>query len=159
MSGDYDDLLNRTWEEIPQEQVLPVGDWLLKGQNAAFIKPKDESQSPKVLFSYTAQQPVEVDEDELNELSESGYDIEITKLSFTIFINDASSWHDVKAHLEAHGLTMEGKIFDDKGKLAFNKAFRKSQVVAYLEQDHWEDKVTKKTKWRNSLSNFRPVGD
>lgn len=160
MSGDYDDILNRSWEEIPSEQVLPIGHWVVRAKNAAFIRPKEEGKHSQVFFSYVAYQPTDdVDEAELEELVNSGYDISITRLSHTIFIETAADWSKVKDHLASHGLTMSGKIFDDKGKLAFNADFRKTEVTAYLDQDHWEDKVTKKTKWKNTLSDFKPVGD
>ncbi len=30
---DYDDILNRTWDEIPEPKLLPGGGWALKGGN------------------------------------------------------------------------------------------------------------------------------
>lgn len=159
MSDDYDDLLNKTWEGIPKPQVLPIGDWLVVGKNAAFIRSKKEGQSNKVLFTTKARQALDnVDEGELEELMASGYDITINDLNHTIYIESDADWNKVRDFLAVFGVELEGRLFDDKGKLAFNKAFRGAEAITFLEQRNWEDDAHT-VHWDNKMTNFRPVED
>jgi hypothetical protein len=151
---DYDDILNRTWEDVPEPVLLPVGDWLIAGKNAALIKPTKEGQSLKVLFSYGAKSPVAVAEDLLEELGD--YDITINDLTYTIYLESAADWDKVRKHLALHGVEMTGAILDDNGKLAFNKAFRGAEVVGQVGQRSYEN-ADGDTIWQNSLSKFQAV--
>lgn len=153
---DYDDILNRTWEEIPTPVLLPAGGWLLVGKNAALVKPKEEGKSLKILFSYQAKEPVSVAEDLLEELAD--YDISINDLSFTVYIETPADWAKVKRHLALAGVEMTGSILDEAGKLAFNKAFRGSEVVAEVGQRSYDD-ANGDTIWQNSLSKFQKVAE
>lgn len=153
----YDDILNRTWEEIPEPVLLPNGGWLLAGKNAALVKPKDDTgKSLKVLFSYQPKEAVSVRDDDIEALGD--YDISINDLQFTIYIETASDWTKVRKHLALHGVEMEGAILDENGKLAFNKAFRGSEVVAEVAQRSYDD-ANGDTIWQNNLSKFRKVAE
>lgn len=157
MSEDYSDLLNMTWDDIPKEQVLPNGPWLLAGKNVAFVRPRKEDQSPKVLFTYKAKEPSpEVNQDELEEMVGSGYDFTINDLNMTFYIESPKDWDKVRVHLEKHGLSLSGRLFDSNGKLSFARDFRGAEVVADLEQRNWEDDAHQ-IHWENKLTNFRPV--
>lgn len=152
---DYDDILNATWEGMPTEVVLPAGAWVLRGENAAFVRPKEEGKKAKVLFSYKAVAPVEgVDTSSLPD----DYDISINNLTFTIFIETAKDWDQVRKHLAKHGVAVTGALFDERGKLAFNKAFRGTEVVANLEQDNYEN-AQHEVIWQNKLSGFQRAED
>ena len=150
----YDDILNATWDDIPVEHVLPTGGWLLRGDNAAFIRPKEEGKKAKVLFTYKAVQPTEtVRAEDLEELPE-GYDLSINNLQHQVFIESAADWDNVRKHLAKHGITLTGNLFDERGKLAFNKAFRGSEIVANLDQDNYQNDAGE-TIWKNKLNNFQ----
>lgn len=151
---DYDDILNRSWDEIPEPQILPAGDWLVAGANAALVKPTEEGKSLKVLLSYTAKSPVAVDEDKLAELGE--YDISTSDLNYTIFVEKASDWDKVRKHLAIAGVPMEGAILNENGKLGFAKAFRGSEVVVELGERSFQNQAGE-TIWQNSMSKFRTV--
>lgn len=152
----YEDILNRTWDEIPEPVLLPAGGWLLAGKNVALVKPKEEGKSLKILFSYQAKEAISVAEDLIEELGD--YDIAINDLSFTIYVENPSDWNKVRKHLALHGVEMEGSILDENGKLAFNKAFRGSEVVAEIGQRSYDD-ANGDTIWQNSLAKFQKVAE
>lgn len=155
--SNYDDILNRTWEDVPEPVLLPGGGWLFKGQSAGLVKPREEGEGKlKVIFNYKAVRPVTVAEDLLDELGD--YDFTINDLSFTIFLESAADWDKVRKHLAIHGVEMKGSILDENGKLAFNKAFRDSEVVAEVSQRSYENRDGD-TIWQNSLSKFQAVDE
>lgn len=152
--AEYDDILNATWDDIPEAQLLPVGNWLLKGSNVAYLKPKTEEDKAKVLFTYKASKPVNVAEDLLEELGD--YDVSINDLQLQIFIESAADWTKVRKQAELGGVDVGNKLFDDSGKLAFAKKFRGSEVVAEVGQRNYtnrDDEVV----WQNSISKFQRV--
>lgn len=155
MAQDYDELLNQTWEELPVAVLLPAGGWLLKGTTVGFVKPKEEGQSAKVLFTYKAKEPISVADDLLDELPE-GYDLDINDVQYTIYIENAGDWDKVRKHLAQHGVTLTGRLFDDNKKLAFAKAFSGTEVIAELGQRSYEN-AAGETIWQNSVSKFQKV--
>lgn len=152
--ADYDDILNATWEDLPVAQLLPVGNWLLKGSNVAFIKAKTEDEKSKVLFTYKAHSPVNVADDLLEELGD--YDITINDLQLQVYIENATDWANVRKQAELGGVKVEGKLFDDAGKLAFAKAFRGSEVVAEVGQRNYTNRDGD-VIWQNSVAKFQRV--
>lgn len=152
--SNYDDLLNRTWDDIPEPVLLPGGGWLLVGKNAALIKPREAGKSLKILYTYGAKQAVSVADDLLEELGD--YDITVNELNFTQYIETAADWDKVRRHLALHGVEMEGAILDEAGKLAFNKAFRGAEVVAEIGQRSY-DNNDGETIWQNSVAKFQKV--
>lgn len=154
MQLDYDDLLNTSWENIPEPVNLPGGSYLIKGANVAFVKAKEEGKPHKVLFSYNAQSPVAVDEDALAELPE-GYEIETNDLTYTVFIEKAADWNNVRKHLELHGIELTGGIFEN-GKLSFAKAFRGAEIVAEVGQRFYTNAAGDSIP-QNTLSKFQRV--
>lgn len=149
---DYDDIMNRTWDDIPQPQLLPGGGWLIKGRNAGFMKAAEEGKSAKVIFFYTAKEPVTVGQDLLDEMGD--YDFAINDLSYTIYIETAADWDKVRKHLEKHGVELSGKLFNDAGKLAFSKKFAGAEVTAEIGQRSYENNDGE-TIWQNTLSKFQ----
>lgn len=153
---DYDDILNRTWEDVPEPELLPAGGWLLVGGNVSLIKPKEDGKSAKILFSYKAKEPVSVADDLLEELGD--YDFSINDLNYTVYIENASDWDKVRKHLALSGVEIDNKakIVNEAGKLSFAKAFRGSEVVADVGQRSYENSEGN-TIWQNSLSKFAKV--
>lgn len=155
---DYDDVLNETWDDLPVEKTLPDGGYRLKGTNVAWVKPKTEGQKAKVLFSYEAKEPLTVDADVLEEKLGDNYDLALNNLTFTIFIETAKDWQQVKKHLKVHGIEAEGPLFDDNKKLAFAKAFRGSEVVAQIGHRFFENNAGEQVE-QNTLSKFQAVAE
>jgi hypothetical protein len=153
---DYDDILNRSWDDIPEPKLLPGGNWLMVGKNAALVKPKEEGKSLKILFTFGAKSPVDVAEDLLDELGD--YDVTINEVSHTIYLETASDWNKVRKFLALVGIEMEGSILDEAGKLSFNKAFRGSEIVAEVGQRSYDD-AAGETIWQNTLAKFQKVAE
>lgn len=156
MALDYEDILNRSWDEVPEPQNLPSGGWLLKGTNVSLVKPREEGQSLKVLFTYKAVKPVSVAEDLLEEMGD--YDFSVNDLQFTVYLESAADWNSVRKHLAIHDLSMDGNILDGNGKLAFAKKFRGAEVIAQVGERSYENSVGE-TVWQNTLSKFQKVAD
>ncbi len=71
MSGDYEEILNKSWDEIPVSQVLPVGSYRLKSGGANIMEAKSDDKNDCVLFIYTPVEPLEdVDADAMAELGD-----------------------------------------------------------------------------------------
>lgn len=156
MAVDYDDILNRTWDDIPEPKLLPGGGWVVVGRTAGLVKPKEEGQSLKVLFNLKAKSPINVPEEELAELE--GYDISTNDLQHTIYIESASDWDKVRKFLTVFGVEMQGKILDENGKLSFAKAFNGAEAVAEIGQRNYDNRDGE-TVWQNTLSKFQKIAE
>lgn len=126
MSEDYADILNTSWDNIPEVQVLPEGSWLLRGRNATYQAAKSADGSPVVLFVYQAKEPMDdVDAAQLAALGDN-YDIAANRIFFRFYINDNSSWDGVRKHLAKHGVDPKGTVKESLD------AFKGTEVIAYL---------------------------
>ena len=149
----YEEILNRSWDDIPEELLLPVGSWLLTGRNASFLPAREEGKNPRVLFFYTPKEPMDdVDQDALAEIGyPDNYDISENQIVKTIWIEGNRDWRQVKAHLEMHGVdTSAGSIMESL------KAFRGTEVVAYLDQRQFT-RANGEEQFENSPTNFSPI--
>lgn len=127
MADNYQDILKRSWDDIPEPKLLPTGSWLLKGKNVAVFPPREEGQAMRVGFFYEAKEPMDdVSADELASLG-SDYSYAENDIVKQFFINRNKDWDSVRKHLALHGIETEGKTQDETFK-----AFKNSEVVAYL---------------------------
>lgn len=127
MSDAHSDILNKSWADIPQPKVLPVGTWLLQGRNASFIPKKEDSTlSARVLFFYRAKEPMDdVNQDELAALGDN-YDFDNNDIVKQFWVDRPKDWDAVRRHLELHGVEISGSIQDTL------KRFKNTEVLAYL---------------------------
>lgn len=153
---DYDDLLNRTWDDIPEDKLLPGGGWLVAGRNASLVKPKEDGQSLKVLFNMKAKEPVSVAQEELDDLGD--YDVTANDLTYTIYVEKPSDWNKVFKFLDTFGVTVDRSdpILNSEGKLAFSKAFGGAEAIAEIGQRVYQTREGE-TKQDNTLSKFQKV--
>ena len=148
--SDYADIVQQSWDEIPEVKVLPAGSWLLRGRNATYQPAKGEG-SPSVLFVYGVKEPMDdVDNAELAKLG-TDYDVEANKIFTRFFIGDNSDWDKVRKHLEKHGVTTKGQSISDS-----LKGFQGSQVIAYVDQRSFTNNAGQ-PQVENTASNFTPV--
>lgn len=145
----YDDILDRTWDEMPEAKILPDGDWLLKGRNAAFVGPKGDTNA-KVLFFYIPEQAMEdVDPEALAALGDD-YELSDNQIVFTIWIESNRDWQSVRRHLEKHGVDPSLTIREQF------KKFKGTEAVATLGFRSFQTS-TGDTVQENTASNFRSV--
>jgi hypothetical protein len=131
--SDYAEILQTSWDDIPEPQNLPTGSWKLKLRNVNFI-PAKEDKSAKVLFFYTAKAP----------------DFANTDLVAQFFIERDKDWDQVRKHLKVLGVEPEGSIQD-----TFKKA-KGSEVFAYVgERTYKNSQGTLVTT--NTLSDFEAI--
>lgn len=149
--ADYEDILSKSWDEIPEVQTLPVGSWLLRARNASYQAPKSADASPAVLFVYTAKEPMEdVDSEELSKLGDN-YDISANRIFSRFFVQDAADWDNVRKHLAKHGIDTKGQSIEESLKQVKGR-----EVIAYLGQRSFTTNAGE-TKEENTPSNFVPV--
>lgn len=149
--SDYADIAELSWDNIQEPKVLPVGTYLLKLRNASFQPAKEEGKSPVVMFVH---QPKEaMDDVKTDELAELGteYDIGENKVFTRIFIEDGSSWQQVRVLLKKHGIEASGKIEESLKKA------RNSEVLGYLDVDHFTRRDGSLSSG-NKVTEFAPVG-
>lgn len=145
----YDDILDRTWDEMPETKVLPDGDWLLKGRNAAFVAPKGDGNA-KVLFFYTPEQAMEdVDPSALEALGED-YDLKDNQIVFTIWIENNRDWQAVRRHLAKHGVDPTLTIREQF------KKFRGTETIARVGLRTFTNAAGESVP-ENTASDFREV--
>lgn len=149
--NDYNDLLNASWDEIPEQKLTPNGSWLLRGKNASFVAPKGDANG-RVLFVYSPKDPIEVDSDAIAELEAEGYDVGDNQLFYTVWIERNSDWDKVRKHLAKHG------IDDSSQTIAQSlKAFRNTQVVGHVGVRTFTRKGSTETTIENTVDNFAAV--
>lgn len=154
---DYDDIIDRAWEDVPEAVVLPDGQWLVKGGNVSLVKPKEEGKSFRILWNYTAEKPVNVDRELLTELGD--YDITTNELVYTQYVEKPSDWNKVREHLALHGVEIDpSEKIVVNGKLSFAKAFRNSEVVATLAYHSFETQAGE-TVEENKMTKFSAVAE
>jgi len=126
----YEDLLKRSWSEIPEVFLLPVGTWRLRARNAVFQPPKSAESNACMLFIYDAREPQDdVNEDALAELG-ADYDFSENRVFGRFWLETGADWDNVRKHLAKHGvdvdnLSIEDSLKDVKGR----------EIFAYLNQD------------------------
>lgn len=131
MTEKYEDTLNRSWDDIPEPQMLPPGSWLLRGNNVAVFPPKEEGQKTRVVFFYEAKEPMEdVQQEDLDALGDYAYsENDIVK---QFWINKNKDWDAVRKHLDLHGISTKNEDGTTKSQLETFKEFKGAEIVSFL---------------------------
>lgn len=148
----FDDILDRSWDDIPEAVTLPGGQYLLKGRNAVYTPPKEEGQSGKVLFFLTPKEPIagEVDEDALAALGED-YDYSVNEVVYTVWIESMRSWGDVRKVLAMFGIE-GGNIRQSL------KEIRNREVVGNLDTRTYTNSLGQLVE-QNVVTSFQSIND
>lgn len=144
---DYADILEMSWEDIPEPKLVPDGSWLFTLKNASYQPPKGDA-SPRVMFVYSPKEPMDdVDAGELEKLGD--YDYTENRAFHVLWLETKRDWDNVRKHLTLHGLEPTGNIVE------YLKTVRSlgGQVVAYVTTDNFKNKDGQ-TVPQNRLSNF-----
>lgn len=148
--SDYKDIAELSWEEIQEPKPLPVGTYLLKLTNAVFQPAKDESKSPTVMFVHKPKEAMDdVDTGELSALG-AEYDIGENKIFTRIYIEDGSSWDQVRKLLAKHGVAVKGSVPETL------KNAKGAEVLGYLDQRSFARKDGTQAV-ANNVTEFAPV--
>lgn len=122
--SNYEEILSRSWDDLPEDKVLPEGSWILRGRNATFQKSEGKG-GDRFLFIYQVQEAMDdVDEKALSSLG--NYDVKDKQVFFTMFVQRPNDWKALRAHLAKHGIDVTGNIQQSL------QAFPGTDVVAYL---------------------------
>ena len=132
----YDDILDRSWDDVQKPQVLPDGSWKLNCRNASYVAAPAEDKSAKVLFFYEAVEPMDdVDVDALNALGDE-YDISENDLVATFWVNKGKDWDKVRNHIKRHGIDVTGMTFKESFE-----AVRGGEIIGYLGTRTYENRA------------------
>lgn len=128
MTDSYEDIADRSWDEIPEEKTLPGGSWLLRGRSASYKPAKDDNSSPAILFIHTAKEPMDdVDDEELQALG-ADYDIGQNRIFTRFYLETGRDYKRVRDFLEVHGVEIDPK----KSIKETLPAFKGTQAIAVL---------------------------
>lgn len=134
--GSYqEEILDRSWDEIPVPKLLPVGSYLLKGRNASYVAGQGEN-SPKALFFYVPKEAMDdVDANALSELGDD-YDFAANQIVYTVWLETPRNWDELRNHLAKHGIDTKGKSVKES-----LKAFKGTEVIAYLNTRNFQNRA------------------
>ena len=144
-AGDYDNILNRQWGDIPEVVLIPSGSWVLKGKNAAYKAPSGESNG-RVLFFLVPKEPMDdVPQSALDALGDD-YDYSSNQIVKTVWIESNRDWKTVEKILTAMNVDMSGTIQQTL------KRVKGAEVVAFVDQREFVSRG--ETKQENTAENF-----
>jgi hypothetical protein len=150
--SDYADIADLSWENIQEPHPVPNGTYLLKLKNAVFQPSKEEGKSPVVMFVHAPKEAMaDVNADELAALG-AEYDISENKVFTRIYIEDGSSWAQVRNILSKHGLKPSGSVEESLKKA------KGAEVLGYLVTDRFERK-DKTIGENNKVTEWAPVDE
>lgn len=149
MAEKYSDLLNRSWDDIPQPKLLPEGTWLLKVRNVSYFPKNDEKNQPeRVAFFFEAKEPMDdVDGSELTALGKD-YDYAINDVVKQFSIFRPKDWNDVRSLLGLMGIESKGA-----SQAETFKAAKGHEVFGFLQRSVFTTKAGE-TKEDNSVASF-----
>lgn len=134
-TGDYESILNKSWGEIPEVQLLPAGSWLVRCRGASYVAPKTADQSPQLAFIYEAIEPMDdVDEEALTALGED-YSFSDNRLFHRFWFKTGADRQMVRNHLQKHGIDP-----DDYTVAESLKAVKGRDIIAVVAQETYKPK-------------------
>jgi hypothetical protein len=115
---DYDDILDRSFDDIPMPKDLPLTSFNAVCDGVSFVKPKKEDGNPKVLFFFKMTSPVEaLDDDVMAELG-TDYDFNLNRYARGVWIGEGRDWKTVLEILHTIGVDTEDKTVKEAMKSA-----------------------------------------
>lgn len=152
MPEKYSEILNRSWDDIPQPKLLPEGTWLLRVRNVSYFPANEEKQQPeRVAFFFEAKEPMDdVDAQELTALGED-YSFAINDIVKQFSIFRPKDWMDVRKLLDLLGVDTKGK-----DQAATFKDAKGQEVLGFLTQATFVTRAGE-TKTENQPTIFEKV--
>lgn len=146
-AGEYDDILNRQWGDIPEVSMLPSGSWVLKAKNATYKAPT-ENGNAKVLFFFIPKEPMDdVSEQALADLG-ADYDFASNQIVYTQWIEGPRDWAAVRDLLGKLDVDMEGLTIQQS-----LKAVKGHEVVAFVDERSYTNRSGQSVT-ENTAANF-----
>jgi hypothetical protein len=109
-------LMNRTYDDIPDEVTLPNGSYRLKVRNATVMEPREAGQSGKLMIFYIPKAALgDVDPSDLPS------DITSAEVQHQIWLERPRDWKRAYETLAKHGVEIEGKNLKEAAKAARGK--------------------------------------
>jgi len=139
MSDPTKEVLKRQWSDAPHEELLPNGNYLLRGRNATYRPSSNADNSDQILFAYGVKEPMsDVDDEELAAIGyPNDYDVGQNEIFYRLWFDPQKGrdWDNLKAHLVKHGIDPKGNLEDSL------KQFKGTEIVGTIEQRTYTDKA------------------
>ena len=132
----YEEILQKSWAELPEAKMLPDGSYRLRCTGAKVMPPKQADHSAQALFVYEPQEPMDdVNADALAALG-ADYDFSENVIYARFWLSKASDWDKVRKHLAKHGINPTD--FDSVD--ASLKAVKNTELIGYVVARTFADK-------------------
>ena len=149
--SDYENILSKGWDNIPQPKQLPEGSYLLVSRGASIQAPTKEGGNPNILFVHSVKEAMDdVDDGDLKKLGD-GYDFSLNRIFTRVWLETAADYSGARAMLKKHGVDTSG----DDYKEAF-KDLRGKEIVAFLTPHSFVNNAGDEVQ-DNRASNFVPA--
>jgi len=153
MDNDYNDVMNKGWDELPETQLTPRGTYRLKARSVAEVLPKEKGASGKVLVTYTPVEAMDdVDEAAMQAFEAAGLDVRDQEIVVTFWLGKVKDWHRLKAHIALHGVDLSQ--FRDNKRDAL-KAMKGCEIMATVQPRKFT--VNKEERVEDTAVNFKAV--
>jgi hypothetical protein len=118
---DYDDILDRSFNDIPMPKDVPLTSYNAVCDGISFMKPKKEGTSPKVLAFFKLTSPVEPLDDDVQAELGADYDFNLNRYARSIWISEGRDWKTVLEILHSLGVDTEDCTVNEAMKSAKGK--------------------------------------
>jgi hypothetical protein len=123
---DLGNILDRSWDDMPEVVLLPTGSYKLVVRNIAYMPPREAGQNGKVVAFFIPKEALsDVDTSNLPE----NYDVTENEVTKTFWIERNKDWQPVRDLLKALGVDTEsGASMKDTFKEA-----RKKEIIGSVD--------------------------
>lgn len=151
--NDYDDILDRSWDEIPEAKQLPVGTYRLKAISGKYT-PGDGNLSPRVNITLITVEPVDVDADDIAELGED-YPFSENIMNHVVWLSENRDYRNFALLLGKFGVDLDGMGIQETLRDIKN-IVKNREILAYVEPDSFVAKSGEEVHG-NKPTSFAPI--
>jgi hypothetical protein len=147
VNSGFEALMNRTYEDIPDEVMLPGGTYRLKVRNASVVPPREAGQSGKLILFFIPKAALsDVDPADLPD------DITAAEVGKTVWLERPRDWKAAYDLLAKLGVEIEGKNLAEAAKAARGKEVNAAVTIRSFQSNGV-------TKHSNEAKDFSPIDD
>lgn len=134
----YDDILNRSWDDVQEVKLVPNGSYMLECRGASIAPPKSGDGDPQAVFAYEVVEPMaDVAEEDLAALG-PGYELRNNRIFQRFWIGSDADLDRIRQHILKHGVAnddLQGRSIGEglkvvKGKKVVARIGRRTYTSA-----------------------------
>lgn len=148
MSGDFENIMTRTWDEIPEPSLYPTGTWRLRIVSS--FKGEDDNGHDTFTFYFVGVEALnDVDPGELAEAQEG---LDGVRVQNRFVIESVADLDKMRKFLTMAGVDTRGLTPEESAKEA-----KGHELLGYIRTKSYQSKKTGKTETINTVAQFAPV--